>query len=42
MSKQMKVPDTVYERADEMADEMDTSKKEAVRMMCRSDTGYDV
>jgi hypothetical protein len=37
----MKVPDTVYEKAEKMAEEKDTTMKEAVRMMCRGGE-YDV
>jgi len=41
MSELMKVPDTVYSRAKELAEERDMSMKEAVRLMCR-EGGYDV
>lgn len=41
MSKQMKVPNSVYDKADELASEKDMSMKEAVRMMCR-EGNYDV
>lgn len=37
----MKVPDSVYAQAESMADEMDMSMKEAVRLMCR-EGGYNV
>lgn len=37
----MKVPDSVYAQAGEIADERDMSMKEAVRLMCR-EGGYDV
>lgn len=41
VSENMKVPDTVYSEAGEIADEKDMTMKEAVRMMCR-EGGYDV
>lgn len=37
----MKVPDSVHEKAGELADEKDMTMKEAVRLMCR-EGGYDV
>jgi len=37
----MRVPDSVYEQAAELARNRDMSMKEAVRLMCR-DGGYDV
>jgi len=36
------VPDTVYDVADDIAKEKDMSRKEAIRLMCRSTEGYDV
>jgi hypothetical protein len=35
MTAVIAVPDTVYEKADEIAEENDMSLKEAVRQMCR-------
>lgn len=42
VSKTMKVPDSVHERATELAEAKDMTKKEAVRFMCRDTEGYDV
>jgi len=41
VSEQMWVPDSVYDRAKDLAKERDTSMKEAVRMMCK-EGGYEV
>lgn len=41
MSHQVKVPDSVYDEADKISKERDTTIKEAIRMMCR-EGGYDV
>jgi hypothetical protein len=41
MSEQVKIPDTVYEKAETIAEQRDMSKKEAIRFMCR-EGGYDV
>lgn len=41
MSEQVKIPDPVYEKAQELVEERDTSIKEAIRIMCR-EGGYDV
>ena len=38
----MLVPDSVHDRASEMAEDKDMTMKEAVRLMCRSTEGYDV
>lgn len=38
----MKVPDSVHERATQISEEKDMTKKEAVRLMCRESEGYDV
>lgn len=42
MSKRVMVPDTVYERAEAIAEEKDMTMKEAVRLMCRSAEGFEV
>ena len=41
MSKQVRVPDTVAEKAEEVQDEYDMTQKEAIRHMCRTG-GFDV
>lgn len=41
MSQRILVPDTVDERAEELAEELDMSKKEAVRHMCQ-EGGFNV
>lgn len=41
MAKSVKVPETVYQMSDDLADERDMSKKEAIRFMCRKG-GFDV
>ena len=41
MSKRVIVPDSVYDKAEEIARKKDMSRKEAIRLMCR-EGGYDV
>lgn len=41
MTKRVVVPDTVYEAAEELAEERDMTLKEAIRHMCQAG-GYDV
>lgn len=41
MGKQIRVPDTVHSKADDIADERDMTIKEAIRFMCRTG-GFDV
>lgn len=41
MAQMARVPDTVHERATELAEERDMSIKEAIRYMCR-EGGFDV
>lgn len=42
MSRQVVVPDTVAEKAAKIAAKRDMTRKEAIRLMCRSTAGYDV
>jgi len=42
MSRVVKVPDPVFERATELAEQHDMTIKESIRQMCRDNSGYDV
>lgn len=41
MGKQIRVPDTVHEKAGDVAEKRDMTIKEAIRFMCRTG-GFDV